>query len=92
MEALIHIPSPLIIATLLDHALLTLIVRLLATPAMLPQSDDPKPAGGFPSIFSSMSVSSMLVLEDVGERRKPSEPAEEDAESDGGSSFLRYAR
>ena len=40
-------PSPLYVAMLLDHALLTLIVRLLATPVMLAQSDEPCPAGVF---------------------------------------------
>ena len=74
------IPSPLYNATLLDHALLTLIVRLLATPVMFPHSDDPNPAGGFSPPLSSTSISSILVREDealAGERSKPSDAGEE---------------
>ena len=83
-------PSPLYVAMLLDHALLTLIVRLLATPVMLAQSDEPCPAGVFCSWspLSAHSPSSMLVREDAalaGDLANPSDAPEDDAESDNAS-------
>ncbi len=89
-----HKPSPLYVAMLLDHALLTLIVRLLATPATLAQRDVPCPSGVFSSDLSIISPSSMLVLEDAalaGDLANPSDAPEDDAESEYTSSRPRYA-
>ncbi len=80
---------------LLDHALLTLIVKLLATPVMLAHSDDPAPAGVLCSILSSMSASSILVLEDaalVGDLPDMSDAPEDEAESEIASSALYRER